>query len=94
MLGAQTEGMIGYLIQQELGNELPMEQRIASLLTLIEVDRDDPALGEPHETYRADYSEDEANTLAREKGWVFRARWHQPPTGGAFGKSADLESKL
>ena len=39
MLGAQTEGMIGYLLQQELGNELPQEKRLASLLTLIEVDR-------------------------------------------------------
>ena len=47
LLGAQTEGMIGYLIQQELGNELPFEKRLASLLTLIEVDRDDPAFGDP-----------------------------------------------
>ena len=47
VLGAQTEGMIGYLIQQELGNELPFEKRLASLLTLIEVDRDDPAFGDP-----------------------------------------------
>src|SRR3954467_5798016 len=47
LLGAQTEGMIGYLIQQELGNELPQEKRLASLLTLIEVDRDDPAFGDP-----------------------------------------------
>jgi carbamate kinase len=39
LLGAQTEGMIGYLIQQELGNELPPDKRLASLLTLIEVDR-------------------------------------------------------
>ena len=30
LLGAQTEGMIGYLIQQELGNELPFEKRLAS----------------------------------------------------------------
>ena len=47
LLGAQTEGMIGYLIQQELGNELPQEKRLASLLTLIEVDPGDPAFGEP-----------------------------------------------
>ena len=54
VLGAQTEGMIGYLIQQELGNELPLEKRLASLLTLIEVDRDDPAFGEPDEADRPD----------------------------------------
>ena len=48
MLGAQTEGMIGYLIQQELGNELPSgASACASLLTLIEVDRDDPAFDNP-----------------------------------------------
>src|SRR6478752_8497126 len=43
LLGAQTEGMIGYVIQQELGNLLPFETPVTSLLTLIEVDRGDPA---------------------------------------------------
>ena len=38
VLGAQTEGMIGYVLQQELGNEMPFEKRIATLLTQIEVD--------------------------------------------------------
>src|SRR3954465_979643 len=47
ILGAQTEGMIGYLIQQELGNMLPPDQRITSLLTMIEVDKDDPAFTHP-----------------------------------------------
>ena len=53
LLGAQTEGMIGYLIQQELGNELPLEKRLASLLTLIEVDPDDPAFARSDEADRA-----------------------------------------
>src|SRR3954452_2718149 len=47
VLGAQTEGMIGYIIQQELGNELPFDVRLATLLTMIEVDRNDPAFGDP-----------------------------------------------
>jgi carbamate kinase len=47
LLGAQTEGMIGYLIQQELGNLLPPDRRLASLLTQIEVAADDPAFGNP-----------------------------------------------
>src|SRR3954463_9215382 len=47
VLGAQTEGMIGYLLQQELGNELPFETSLATLLTQIEVDPDDPAFGDP-----------------------------------------------
>src|SRR5205809_4566749 len=47
VLGAQTEGMIGYVIQQELGNELPFERHLATLLTMIEVDRGDPAFVDP-----------------------------------------------
>src|SRR3954449_4773586 len=43
VLGAQTEGMIGYLIEQELGNALPFERHLATLLTMIEVDARDPA---------------------------------------------------
>jgi carbamate kinase len=78
LLGAQTEGMIGYLIQQELGNELPFEKRLASLLTLIEVDRNDPAFGDPTKPIGPIYPEDEANRLANEKGWVFK------PDGGSF----------
>jgi carbamate kinase len=78
MLGAQTEGMIGYLIQQELGNELPFEKRLASLLTQIEVDRKDPAFGDPTKPIGPIYTEDEAKTLADEKGWVFK------PDGDSF----------
>jgi carbamate kinase len=72
MLGAQTEGMIGYLIQQELGNELPFEKRLASLLTLIEVDREDPAFQNPTKPIGPIYPEDEASRLADQKGWVFK----------------------
>ena len=72
MLGAQTEGMIGYLLQQELGNELPQEKRLASLLTLIEVDRDDPAFADPTKPIGPIYPEDEATRLAGEKGWAFK----------------------
>ena len=72
MLGAQTEGMIGYLIQQELGNELPHDKRLASLLTLIEVDRDDPAFQNPTKPIGPIYPEDESSRLAEQKGWVFK----------------------
>ena len=47
VLDAQTEGMIGYLIEQELGNLLPFETPLATLLTMIEVDPDDPAFDDP-----------------------------------------------
>ena len=47
VLDAQTEGMIGYLIMQELGNLLPFEKPLATLLTMIEVDPADPAFSNP-----------------------------------------------
>ena len=72
LLGAQTEGMIGYLIQQELGNALPFEKRLASLLTLIEVDPGDPAFADPTKFIGPVYTKDEADRLAADKGWVFK----------------------
>ncbi len=72
LLGAQTEGMIGYLIQQELGNLLPPGKRLASLLTLIEVDPDDPAFADPTKPIGPVYAEAEADKLAGEKGWTFK----------------------
>jgi carbamate kinase len=78
LLGAQTEGMIGYLIQQELGNELPQEKRLASLLTLIEVDPKDRAFEDPTKPIGPVYERDESERLAKEKGWVFK------PDGDSF----------
>jgi carbamate kinase len=72
LLGAQTEGMIGYLIQQELGNELPFEKRLASLLTLIEVDPGDPAFDDPTKPIGQIYSQEDSEWLAKEKSWVFK----------------------
>jgi carbamate kinase len=72
VLGAQTEGMIGYIIQQELGNELPFERHLATLLTQIEVDPDDPAFAEPTKPIGPLYDEAEAERLAGEKGWEFK----------------------
>jgi carbamate kinase len=78
LLGAQTEGMIGYVIQQELGNELPFEKRLASLLTLIEVDPEDPAFEDPTKPIGPIYPEADSRRLAQEKGWVFK------PDGDSF----------
>jgi carbamate kinase len=72
LLGAQTEGMIGYLIQQELGNLLPFEKPLATLLTQIEVDPDDPAFGNPTKPIGPIYTAQEASELAAEKGWTFK----------------------
>jgi carbamate kinase len=73
VLGAQTEGMIGYMIEQELGNLLPMEVPFASLLTMIEVDGDDPAFKNPTKFVGPVYSKEEAERLAAEKGWAIKA---------------------
>ena len=69
VLGAQTEGMIGYLIEQELGNLLPVEVPFATLLTQVEVDADDPAFQHPSKPIGPVYEKAEAERLAAEKGW-------------------------
>ena len=69
ILGAQTEGMIGYMIEQELGNLLPMEEPLATILTMVEVDPEDPAFDNPTKPRGPVYSEQEAKTLAEQKGW-------------------------
>lgn len=69
VLGAETEGMIGYMIEQELGNLLPVEVPLATLLTQVEVDLDDPAFQHPSKPIGPVYTADEAERLAKEKGW-------------------------
>jgi len=72
VLGAETQGMIGYLIEQELGNRLPFDKPLASLLTMIEVDPDDLAFANPTKPIGPLYSEAEAEKLAADRGWVFK----------------------
>jgi len=72
VLGAQTEAMIGYVIEQELGNLLPAEQQLATLLTMVEVDPDDPAFADPTKFIGPVYSEEEAALLAAENGWAVK----------------------
>src|SRR5262249_6957165 len=72
LLGAQTEGMIGYLIEQELGNLLPSEVPFATLLTMIEVDTADPAFTDPTKFVGPIYTDADASALAADKGWAFK----------------------
>ena len=72
VLGAETEGMIGYLIEQELGNLLPFERPFATLLTMVEVDPEDPAFGNPTKFIGPIYEKAQADRLAAEKDWVFK----------------------
>ena len=72
VLGAETQGMIGYLIERTMGNLLPFEQPLATLLTMIEVDPNDPAFDNPTKPIGPIYEKDEADSIAAEKGWTFK----------------------
>ena len=73
VLGAETEGMIGYIIEQELGNLLPFERPFATVLTMVEVDPDDPGFQNPTKFVGPVYEKDEADRLVAENGWVVKA---------------------
>jgi carbamate kinase len=68
VLGAETEGMIGYWIEQELGNLLP-DRDVATLLTQVEVRPDDPAFAHPTKPIGPVYGEAEGRRIAAERGW-------------------------
>lgn len=72
VLDAETQGMIGYLIEIELGNRLPVDRPLATLLTMIEVDPDDPAFDAPSKPIGPVYDRGEAERLEVDKGWAFR----------------------
>jgi carbamate kinase len=72
VLGAQTEGMIGYMIEQELGNLLPFEVPFATILTMVEVDRDDPGFANPTKFIGPVYGDADATRLKAEKGWTMK----------------------
>jgi len=72
VLGAETQGMIGYLLEQELGNFLPFEVPIATVLTMVEVDPEDPAFADPTKFVGPIYPRERAQALAAEKGWVVK----------------------
>jgi carbamate kinase len=80
VLGAETEGMIGYMIEQELGNLLPFEVPFATLLTMVEVDPDDPGFKNPTKFVGPVYEKADADRIAGEKGWVVKqdgAKWRR-----------------
>ena len=72
VLGAQTEGMIGYLIEQELGNLLPFDKPLATMLTMCEVDPQDAAFADPSKFVGPVYAEQEAHDLAQRHGWTVK----------------------
>jgi carbamate kinase len=70
ILGAESQGMIGFMLEQALRNELPATP-VATLLTSVRVDRDDPAFGAPTKFIGPGYSAEEAQELAQQRGWTF-----------------------
>ncbi|MGA2199414.1 MAG: carbamate kinase, partial [Nitrososphaerales archaeon] len=70
--GAESQGMIGYMIQQSLRNELRragLDLRVVTVLTETVVDASDPAFENPTKPIGRFYSESEAARLREEKGW-------------------------
>lgn len=72
VLGASTEGMIGYLIEQELGNRLANERVVTTLVTRTEVDASDPAFSEPTKFVGPGYFEADAKAATEEHGWTMK----------------------
>jgi len=72
ILGAQTEGMTGYVLEQELGNAMPPEAPLATMLTMVQVDANDPAFDDPTKFVGPVYTQDQADALAAAKGWAFK----------------------
>ena len=78
VLGAQTEGMIGYLLEQELANCLPAGRSVATLLTRVEVDPADPAFAHPTKPIGPVYDAAQGASLGRARGW------HMVPDGAGL----------
>lgn len=79
--GAMTQGWLGYMLQQAIGNELEkrgLPRRVVTLITQVLVDRNDPAFSNPTKYVGPYYSREEAERIARETGWVFKP----DPRGG------------
>jgi carbamate kinase len=79
VLDAETEGMVGYLLEQELGRHLPRE-RVATLLTQIVVDPTDLAFTHPTKFVGPLYDEPQAHALTHDRGWAMARdgeRWRR-----------------
>ncbi|MDT8342719.1 MAG: carbamate kinase, partial [Longimicrobiales bacterium] len=69
VLGAESEGLIGYLLAREVRSRLP-GRPVTALLTQVEVDPDDPAFTSPDKPIGPVYDEGEARSLAHSRGWT------------------------
>jgi carbamate kinase len=69
VLDAETQGMIGYLIQQEIGNSLA-DKPVITLLTQVEVDSKDSAFKNPSKPIGPVYDKEQAERISKERGWT------------------------
>ena len=75
VLVANTQGAIGYMIQQSLQNALYAEdanREVVSIISQVKVDKDDPALKEPRKYIGKSYNKETAQELAKKHGWIVR----------------------
>ena len=71
ILGAETQGMVGYMLQREL-KSLLANKNISTIVTQMLVDTKDPAFENPTKFIGPIYTQDQAQKLAKEKGWVVK----------------------
>lgn len=76
VLDAESQGMLGYLLEQELANRLPASREIACLLTRVEVDPDDPAFQHPDKPIGPVYTRAQADEASAQRGWPMVADGH------------------
>lgn len=78
ILGAETQGMIGYVVQQELANALDGEREVVGVITTTVVDENDPAFERPAKLIGPQYSAHDAAEAAA------RYRWNIAKDGDAY----------
>lgn len=69
---ADTQGVIGYMLQRALGNELArrgLDRRVLTVVTQVEVDAGDPAMSEPSKPIGWFMSAEEARAISARDGW-------------------------
>lgn len=74
-ISAESQGLLAYMMQQALLNELILlgiEKSVVSVITRVEVSPDDPAFSNPEKPIGPFYSEEEAKRLALEKNWTVK----------------------
>lgn len=74
LLNAETEGLLGYLVEQELANQLDGDTDVSTLLTRVEVDRRDPAFRCPGKPIGKWFTASERKKLSKQSGWQFMER--------------------